>query len=290
MGELFFARAGRAGPRDIAERMPELSPLRRHTISVFGLGALGAVSAMEFARAEVGELRLLDRDHVDPGTVGRWVFGLQVAGLFKAPVIADAIRRDYPFTKAKPYVHCLGAVRDIDDAQHMLGEQSIMNEMTEGTSLIYDATAEIGVQQFLSDYASQRTIPYVSVDASPGAWGGRIVAIVPDTTQGCWMCYQHALDDGSIIDAPKDCSDDVQPAGCAEPTFTGAGFDLSQIALTGVRTVAAILCGGIEGAYPALRWDIITIAFRDSHGHAIVPQFHSYNLKRHPQCPCCNRP
>ena len=288
MSALFFARAGRAGPQDIGERMPELSPMRSATIALFGLGALGSVSALEFARSEAGDLRVLDYDFVDPATVGRWVFGLQAAGLPKAKVIADAVRRDYPFTQIKEFIHCIGAVRDPQFADTVPSEQAVMRGMTAGASLIYDATAEVGVQHYLSDYAAALGIPYVSVDASPGAWGGRIVSIVPGKTQGCWVCYQYSLDDGKIPDVPMHPDGEVQPIGCANPTFTGAGFDLVQVAITGVRVAVSVLCAGTAGAYPQVNWDVTTVAFRSADGRLILPASNGYVLTKHPRCKRCS--
>ncbi len=40
------------------------------------------------------------------------------------------------------------------------------------------------------------------------------------------------------------------PRGCADPTFTGAGFDVATIALQGVRLVVGTLAGSIPGGYP----------------------------------------
>ena len=73
--ELYFARAFRAGPGEASVRTPELRSLGAKTIAQFGVGCLGAASALEFVRAGIGELRILDRDHVDPGTIGRWPLG-----------------------------------------------------------------------------------------------------------------------------------------------------------------------------------------------------------------------
>ena len=66
-----FVKAGRASRRDLTLRMPELTPLADKVVAVFGLGCIGGPSALEFARAGVGELRVLDHDAVDPGTIGR---------------------------------------------------------------------------------------------------------------------------------------------------------------------------------------------------------------------------
>lgn len=285
MSGVYFARAGRVSVGDLSQRSPELAPLRSATISVFGLGCLGAPSTLELARSGTRELRVLDPDFVDPATVGRWPFGLQSAGLPKAAVIAQAIERDYPSTAVKGFIFRLGAVRQ--NAMHNLSDSAVMQEMTAGTSLLFDATAEVGIQQYLADVAAELLVPYVGVDATPGGWGGHVVRIIPSQTMGCWLCYRHRLMDGSIGSAPAHPSGEVQPPGCGDLTFTGAGFDLVQVALMAVRMAVSTICEGNADAYPTADWDVTTIALRREDGKLIPPQFSGYRLERHPDCPHC---
>jgi molybdopterin/thiamine biosynthesis adenylyltransferase len=44
-------------------------------VGVVGLGALGAPVVLELAKNLTGELRILDGDHVDAGTIVRWPVG-----------------------------------------------------------------------------------------------------------------------------------------------------------------------------------------------------------------------
>lgn len=285
MGGFYFSRPGRAGKADMLVRTPELEPLREKAISVFGLGCIGAPSALELARAGVGGLRILDHDFIDPATVARWPFGLSVAGLPKASVVASFIAQNYPSTKVDAVIHRLGAVRMSPEAH---SDSDVLRQMTEGTSLIYDATAELGVQHVLTDYAKEKGIPYVGVVGMDGGWGGKVFRIVPNRTAGCWYCYRCACDDGSIVDPPSAPDGQVQPLGCGDPTFTGAGFDMAQIALTGVRAAVSTLCASHEHGYPDAEWDVLTIAFRNRAGEPVVPLFRGYKLTRHFKCPHCS--
>ena len=241
---------------------------------------------MEFARSQVGELRLVDCDVVDPATTCRWPLGLQSAGLNKTDALTEALKRDYPFTNVTGFNYWVGAVRSPDGSGPSAA--SIMRQVTENTSLIYDATAEVGVQQFLSDYAADLGVPYVGVDASPGAWGGRIVRVQPGGTSGCWMCDRLALWHGTIPEVPMQSGREIQPAGCADPTFTGAGFDLVQIALTGVRMAVSSLCASAAGGYPRADWDVMTVALRNADGSLMVPAFRAFQLEKHSECSRCN--
>lgn len=280
-----FARAGRAGREDVRHRTPELEPLASNSVAVFGLGCVGAPSVLELARAGVGELRILDFDVVDPGTVGRWPIGLSVAGMKKVEALRNLIRRDYPYTKVVPHDARLGSANPGGPEP---SDWDVVGRMTANVGLIYDATAEVGVQQFLSDYAFENSIPYLGVTGTFGGWGGKVFRVVPGRTRGCWMCYRYAFDDDPRLEPSASPHGTVQPVGCAEPTFTGAGFDLAEVALAAVRIAVATLCAGHENGYPGYDWDVTTMSFRDREGRLIVPQFHGHVLQRHPRCPRCS--
>lgn len=270
-------------------RSPELRPLGHMSVAMFGVGCLGSTSAMALARAGVGELRLLDHDYVDPSTVGRWEVGVSAAGRAKVRVIRDLIERDYPFTKvAVAHEWKLGAVRNADAPPE--AEQEILRSMTSEVSAIYDASAEVGVNRFLADYSRSLGIPYVCVAGTPGGWGGEVLRIAPATTEGCWYCHQHWWAEhkyGTLVGRP---GDEVQTPGCGDPTYTGAGFDLAQIANTGVRMLVSTLCAGHDAAYPNAPFDVLLASFRTAEGAMIVPEFRGYRLERHPACRRCGKP
>jgi hypothetical protein len=166
--------------------------------------------------------------------------------------------------------------------------------MLNGSSLLYDATAEWGVQRFLADTARERGMPYVSVQGTPGGWGGIVVRIVPGETEGCWLCLQHwrnePIDADGIAAPPSDeVVGDVQPHGCAEATYAGANVDLCEVAIQGVRTAIGVIARRVKGGYPTASWDIAVLALRDAAGFLTVPRWTTYRLRRHPRCAECAR-
>lgn len=280
--DAYLARAGRAGRADLAARIPELSVLNSRKIAVIGTGGIGAPSAIELARCGVGELRLVDGDHVDPGTIVRWPLGITVAGKSKVESLRDFISANYPYTDVSAHRHRIGVPRESPEDPSDL---DVLGRVVDGADLIYDATAEVGLNHLFSDLAAERGIPYVCVSTTFGAWGGRIIRIRPNgQTRGCWMCHQHWLMEGRIPAPPEDPNGGVQPAGCGDPTFTGAGFDVATIALGGVRLAASTLSNGAKGAYPAIEWDVAVISLRDEHGHLLAPRWETFTLERHPAC------
>jgi hypothetical protein len=277
----FLVRAGRAGASDLVQRVPELAGLRSRKVVVVGAGALGAPSCFEFARCGVGELRILDFDFVDPGTISRWPLGLSAAGLLKVKAIHRYIALNYPYTTVVPFKHRLGTCRD---QQSTRSEITIVDELIDGADLIYDASAETGINHLLSDVAREREVPYIGVSTTYGAWGGRLIRIRPrGVTAGCWMCQSWAVERGEIPSPPSDPRGEVQPAGCADPTFTGSGFEVTQIALAGVRLCVGTLSSS-PADYPDVDWDVAILRFRDEHGLVTVPRYDVFPLEIQPDC------
>jgi len=292
----FLARPGRYAPGDLAVRVPELGPLRHHTIGVFGLGCIGAPSALEFARAGIGGLRLLDHDTVDPATTTRWPFGLPFAGRRKAEALRHLIVANYPYVRVTSHVHQIGLAREVpaDGSEPAPSEQAVLTEALSGCTLLYDATAEYGVQQFLANLARDRGLPYLGVQATPGGWGGLVARILPGETEGCWSCLQHWRNEpterGAFATLLSDESHgDVHPPGCADATYTGANFDLGEVALQGVRAAVEVLTGDVRRGDAERTWDVAALALRDPSGARILPQWTSRRLPRHPACTACTR-
>jgi hypothetical protein len=105
----FYAKPLRAGKGDLQVRVPKLVGLKKKCVAVAGLGAIGAPAALEFARNQLGELRLLDFDIVEPATTVRWPLGLTYSGWHKTAALEDFIGKHYPATEVKKFNHKVGA-------------------------------------------------------------------------------------------------------------------------------------------------------------------------------------
>ena len=276
-----LVRAGRAGWKDLAARVPWVPALRERKIALFGLGALGAPIAFEFARAGIGELRILDGDIIDPATVSRWPLGVACAGLPKVTTVEQSIGANWPWTVVRSEFRQLGRVRDPDKEPD--GDWVILSRMLDDVDLVFDATAEFGVSYLLSTLARERSLTYVAATATHGARGGMVLAI-DGNAEWCWSCFQAGLCDRSISKPPADPSSFVQPEGCAAPTFTGASFDLLPIVAEGVRTAVSRLTGTSAVGYPRLGWDVAVLSQRGEDGGAIPPTWRTYQLNTHPDC------
>lgn len=272
----FFVRAGRCGKMDMSQRIPELKFLKDKKVAVIGLGSIGAPSAIEFAKAGVGELRIIDNDYVSPGTVVRWPLGLMFTPFQKTQTIKHFIDNNYPYTKVISLECRIGSfdVKQFNEIEKIF----------DGIDLIYDATAEHGVHHFLSDYSRNKKIPYMLASTTLGAWGGVVARFIPNEKGMCWLCFEEAKHDGTIPEPLEDLSGSIQPFGCGDPTFTGANFDIQQIAMMGVRTAISTLSSGNGNDYPIIDWNVAIAFFRDSDGNLINPTWETFNLKEYPSC------
>jgi len=262
-------------------RVPELEPLRSKTVALFGLGTLGAPAALEFGRAGVKEVRILDYDFVDTGPSVRWPFGLHEVGRKKVDVIQEFLKQHYPYTTVHPEHFKIGDI----PVPSRKTDQRVLDEMLGGADLLFDATASLEVQRLLFDEARQRGIPYLSVVGRPGAWRGIIYRHRPGRGRGCWYCLQNAIFDGSIPDAPAETKTGVQPRGCGDVTFTGTSFDMGTIALDAVRRAVATLCSQ-EGGYPDSDWDVAVISLRNEDGTPCIPTWSLHELPPGEGCEC----
>jgi molybdopterin/thiamine biosynthesis adenylyltransferase len=272
-----FVRAGRIGVSDISARYPQFVALQDRGAAIFGLGCLGAPSLLELARCGVRRLKFLDADFVEAGTIVRWPLGISAAGWPKAIALATFIDREYPWVSIVARGHRLGGV-DQNPSDNVVFE-----EFLQDVDLVYDATAEIGLQNVLSDLARDRGLPYLCVSGVAGGVGGIVARLRPPRT-GCWWCLQKFIDENTIPVPQATDNSTVQPQGCAAVTYVGANYDLQEVALQGVRMAISTLVQD-GGDY---NWDVGVVRLRGERGELIAPQWSTHVLLPHPTCPVCN--
>jgi hypothetical protein len=276
-----FVRTSRAGLDDLAARMPAVRGLRSRCVVVVGLGALGSPAALELARSGVGALRLVEHDHMDPATSRRWARGWSAFGHRKTTSLAGEIARDWPWTRVETHELRIGAVQEAVETPQ--GEQ--LAAILEGADLVLDATAEVGVNHILSEMTRVRGIPYVLMNATPGAWGGMVARFNAQPGDRCWMCLRHALYTTHALPLPAaDPAGLFQPAGCGEQTFTGAAFDLEPISAEAIRVIAGILAA--DDGYPPTPWQVGLLSLRDADGRRMAPTWRCEAVPHNEGCTC----
>ncbi len=284
-----YARSSDPKPLSHNIRAPKLALLADKKVSIAGLGALGGFIAIELARSGIGFLDLLDNDAVEPATTIRWPMGLMAVGINKVNILKTFVDMQYPGTKVEGHNWLLGTfqVNSSSDRQLEYRESDILDKFFENSSLVIDATAEFGVHHLLSQEAKKRGVPYISLYATPGAYGGSIMRQIPYKT-GCWSCFTHMENDGLLLKLNEDATGLIQPPGCGDITFTGTSVDLQQISLMATKLAISTLCEGKKEGYPPVNWDVARVNLFSEKGEFLVPEWSTYHLPVHSSCYYCN--
>lgn len=274
----YIVRGERLSRADLEARLPERVRLGERCVALAGLGALGGEIAVELAKAGIGRLRGLDFDSVEAGTTVRWLAGLTTVGRLKTGYLRERIAVDYPYTVFEPALMQIGG--SAGGGWEGQSELDVLHDFLTGADLLIDATAEIGVQQALAAAAVEHGLPALFVSATEGARGGLVSRIDP-VEGGCWMCLQLSLNTGEIPLPAHAEPLTIQPRGCSDLTYSGAGFDLLPISAQAVRVAAASLSPTV-----ASRGSIVFVCSLAEDGLS-APQWSVHRLARRPDCPIC---
>jgi len=246
----------RAGLSDLGARVPAFSALAGTKVAIVGLGAIGAPIAIELARNGVAELRLLDHDTVEPGNSVRWPLGAAAWGQTKVHALRNHLRRNYPRCKVVPTQYMIGGLGGSDD--------SVLRGLLDAADLVIDASASSTVNMILWRRCQDAGLPLIKVGATPEVRGGTVMAHVANGP--CPTCLSIARL-AKKVETPTGEDDllRVQPVGCAEPTFVGAGFDLQELCLQTVRVAVNALRDGLTISR------VYTLSLRDASDEVIPP-------------------
>jgi hypothetical protein len=278
-------RVERAGHLDLFMREPRLRKMADAKILLAGLGGLGGPLANLLACMAPDRLMMIDGDIASPATAVRNPGAFAASGYPKVQAAVNAAYATQPYTELQGVGHMYGRPRLATGLAPGRGELSDEDAdvaaMVAEVDLVVDSTADLGVQHYLSDVARRHGVAYLRTEALQGVWSG-FIALQRPNADVCWMCWQHHL--ATTIPAlPARPDDGVQPPGCGDPTYTGAGFDLATIAAQTARTAASYLTG--KDGYGAMPSDVMTVQFRDSSGVPTLPVWQSHALERHSDCP-----
>ncbi len=266
-----LVRSLNAGLDDMLIRTPETAALASKTALIAGLGCIGAPVAVELSKAGCGTLTLLDPDIAEPGQTARWPVGLQFVGLNKSEGLCSFIKANWPYSRVVAATRRIGT--SFSDDEKVVSE----------SDLVVDCSAEEGVQRYLAQLCRQQLKTLIIASTTAGAHGGLIVTFRPEPTEMCYGCWELHQQDSTVPNPPEDAGGHVQPAGCGDPTFTGAGFDVTEVSLMATRAAVGELGRGQLGAYPESWWNTAILAMRK--GEALIPpRWDVFFLKPHPSC------
>ena len=277
---IYTARGARLTEADLLARLPAAARLKDASVGVVGLGSLGAPVAMELARAQLGELRVMDFDGVEAGNIVRWTHGISAVGYLKTGVIVGWVTSEFPFTKVVGLDLRIGAVPTPlqDNGSADFGEAEGLSHFLDGLDLVVDASGELGVQHLVATVAQEQGMSQVFSWGTEGGWGGAVACLSPNSG-GCWMCLQLAFADGTIGLPPAAPDAPFQPRGCTDPTFAAAGFSLTPIVAQSAKCTARLLAGGGAG-------QVHVCSLQGEEGELPAPLWVTSQIRVHAECPC----
>jgi hypothetical protein len=273
-------------------RQPHLAGLSSKRVAVVGAGALGSQVADLLARAGVSDFLVIDNDTVTPGNRIRHALDLSDIGHMKTHAIKERILRVNPWAKVEIVDARVGTLAigssGLEDLQRC--DDTIARQL--GTcDLIVNATANGTASSYLSTISAEFGKPALHTYVSAGAWGARLLLQRPRAS-GCWDClawWQAApADERTVgIDVP-DISEEhsreiVMERGCADPTFTGPGYELGATAASTARVAVGLLLDG--SGYPSPDFDLATLIFRKGSVQRTGERYSA--LPPHPDCSTC---
>jgi molybdopterin/thiamine biosynthesis adenylyltransferase len=259
----------RAGLSDMGSRVPAFAALAGKKVAIIGVGALGAPIALELARTGVEEVRLLDHDSVEPGNSVRWPLGAVAWGQPKVAALKHHIDRHYPRCNVVPVQHMVGGLGGSDDA--------VLSDLFAGCDLVIDASASSTVNIIVWRRTQDLVLPLIKVGATPEVRGGTVVAL--SAPGPCPICVPIARAAGAV-EAPAGEHDParVQPVGCAEATFVGAGYDLQELSMQAVRVAVHALQHGLTASR------VYTLSLRGTDDLVIPPHWTEQSIGVQDQC------
>lgn len=258
------------------QRQPGLASLAARRVGMVGLGAVGSPLAAHLGRAGVGEFALVDHDIVTAGNRIRHDVDLSAVGLAKV----DAMTRR--LLLINPAVTCT-PIRERYGSGWQATDDAVYDALSR-CDLIVNATAHVPTGYHLSATGRYAERPVLHTWVSAGAWGGRVLLQRADS--GCMKClFLHKLKPGAVPEWSEDPNpQEVSDRGCADPSFTGTGFDITETSCAATRMSVGVLLQR-DGGYPPPPGDLLTLRLRGDGDAAVEVAVSSMPI--HPNCDIC---
>jgi adenylyltransferase/sulfurtransferase len=171
-----FAAIGEDGQRKLAES----------SVLIVGTGALGASLAQHMVRAGVGEVRLVDRDFVEPSNLQRQMLFDEADALAVMPKAVAAANK---LRLINSSVNITATVADVN--------LSNIEGLASGVQLVLDGTDNAATRLLLSDICFKQDIPFVYGGVA-GAQGMQ-ATLIPGSTS-CLRCLIGAEESENEVD------------------------------------------------------------------------------------------
>lgn len=130
--------------------------VQRSHVAVVGIGGVGSWTAEALARSGVGEITLVDMDHIAESNVNRQIHALtDTVGMAKIEAMRQRIAQINPHCK----VHCVDAFVEPDNWPHILPPH---------VSAVVDACDQVRAKAAMADWARRTKTLFICVGAAGG--------------------------------------------------------------------------------------------------------------------------
>ncbi len=162
--QVLFGPIGAEGQMRLAEA----------SVAIVGCGATGSATAALLARAGVGQLRIIDRDYVEPSNLQRQMLFDEADATESLPKAVAAARKIASFNAG---IAVDARVADLtpENVEELLG----------GVQLILDGTDNFETRYLVNDYAVSKGLPWIYAAAVAGY--GVTMNVLPGET-ACLAC------------------------------------------------------------------------------------------------------
>ncbi|QDU67299.1 ThiF family adenylyltransferase [Engelhardtia mirabilis] len=225
--------------------------LAQARVLMVGCGALGGSLALYLHRAGVGELRLVDRDVVEPTNLPRQVLFDERHASERVPKVEAA---------AETLARGGGPTRVVPHARHL--DARLLDELGRDVDLILDGTDNLATRYLVNDFAVRDRIPWI-YGGVVGA-GGMVMPIVPGHGP-CLRC---------LFPQPA-------PPGSLETCDTAGVILPAVAAIAALQAGLALrLLGADEQGRASFKPALVQIDVWRGETHRI-------EVNRQTDCPCC---
>jgi molybdopterin/thiamine biosynthesis adenylyltransferase len=244
-------------------RLPELMGIERANIVLIGVGSLGSKVAIELAKAGSGRLVLWDHDRYDVNNAVRHELSASAAGSYKAAAMADACRGANLFCEAVPDCEPFGV-------EQATAEKFL--ERLQDAQLVVETSGSREVTRIAERYCRIARVPLLTGSLTRGSRGGDMLLLARELCLDCFLLAQQE----QVIPSPSEGEQPlVLPVGCADPAFSGAGFDASELASAVARM--AIRATALT-QYPPLDYNWAVVNFTEE------PHWTQGTIEPNPAC------
>lgn len=139
--------------------------IRRSHVAVIGIGGVGSWAAEALARSGVGQLTLIDLDHVSESNINRQIQATD-ATIGQAKVLAMRDR-----------IHTFNPDCQVHTVEEFVGPDNWQTLLPHGVNAVVDACDQVRAKTTMADWALRTRSIFISVGAAGGKRLGHLVDI-----------------------------------------------------------------------------------------------------------------